>query len=60
MESAQQRDHPNLAKMALDILSIPCIVADVEQLFSSVGYMINDGWNCHYINTIKALESLKS
>jgi hypothetical protein len=49
MESSQQRDHPNLAKMA----------ADAERLFSSAGYMINDRRNCLHIDTIEVLECLK-
>jgi hypothetical protein len=60
MESAQQRDYLNLAKIALDILSIPSIAADANRLFSSAGYIINDRRNYLYINTIKALECLKS
>jgi hypothetical protein len=31
----EQRDYPNLSKMALDILSIPAMSASVERLFSS-------------------------
>jgi hypothetical protein len=60
MESAQQRDFPNLAKMALNLLSIPSMAADAERLFSSAGYMINDRRNSLQIDTIEALECLKS
>ena len=30
----QQRDYPNLSRMALDILSIPAMSASIERLFS--------------------------
>ena len=46
--------------MAVDLLSIPAMAADPERLFSSAGYMINDRRNRLNIDTIQALECLKS
>jgi len=60
LESTQQRAYPDLAKMAVDLLSIPAMAADPERLFSSAGYMINDRRNRLNIDTIQALECLKS
>lgn len=60
MESSQQRDYPNLSKMALDLQSIPCMAADPERLFSSAGFMINNRRNRLNIDSIEALECLKS
>ena len=37
-----QRDFPILSKMALDILSIPAMSDEVEQVFSSSGLLISD------------------
>lgn len=60
LESTQQRAYPNLARMAVDLLSIPAMAADPERLFSSAGYMINNRRNGLKIDTIQALECLKS
>jgi hypothetical protein len=46
--------------MALDILSIPAILADPEYLFSSTKLLISDLRNKLGINIIKAFEYLKS
>jgi hypothetical protein len=55
MEPRQQRDFPNLSKMALDILSIPAMAADPERLFSSAGLTVTDRRNHLSINSIEAL-----
>ena len=60
LESTQQHAYPNLARMAVDLLLIPAMAADPEQLFLSTGYMINNCQNCLNINTIQALKCLKS
>jgi hypothetical protein len=59
-ESTQQRLYPNLSKMALDILSIPAMSADPEQLFSGAKITLTDLRNQLGIEAIQALESLKS
>jgi len=60
LESTQQRAYPNLARMAIDLLLILAMAADLERLFSSAGYMINNRRNGLKIDTIQALECLKS
>jgi hypothetical protein len=40
MEPAQRATYPNLAVMALDILSIPAMSAESERLFSSASLTI--------------------
>lgn len=56
----QQRDYPNLSKMALDILSIPAMSASVERLFSSSNITVSDRRNRLKADTIEMIESLKS
>jgi hypothetical protein len=56
----QQRDYPNLSKMALDILSIPAMSASVEHLFSSSNITVFDRRNRLKADTIEVIESLKS
>ena len=56
----QQRDYPNLSKMALDILSIPAMSASPERLFSSSKLTISDHRCRLDIDTIQAIECLKS
>ena len=46
--------------MALDILSIPAMAADPERLFSGAKISITDRRNRLGIQTIEALECLKS
>jgi hypothetical protein len=46
--------------MALGILSIPAIAADPERLFSSAGLTVTDRRNHLLIESIKALECIKS
>jgi hypothetical protein len=60
IEKTQQKRFPNLAKMALDILSIPAMSADPERLFSGSKVTITDRRNRLTIETIQALQCLKS
>jgi hypothetical protein len=60
IEERQKRDFPNLLRMALDILSIPAMAADLERLFSSAGLTVTDRRNYLLIESIKALEYIKS
>jgi hypothetical protein len=60
MEERQRRDFPNLSRMALDVLSIPAMAADPERLFSSAGLTVTDRRNNLSIETIEALECIKS
>jgi hypothetical protein len=46
--------------MALDILSIPAMAADLERLFSSAKITITDHCNKLSADVIEALECLKS
>ena len=56
----QQRDYPNLSRMALDILSIPAMSASIERLFSSANITVSDRRNRLSPDTIEKIESLKS
>jgi hypothetical protein len=56
----QQRDYPNLSKMALDILSIPAMSASIERLFSSANITVSDRRNRLTADTVEMIESLKS
>jgi hypothetical protein len=60
IEERQKRDFPNLLRMALDILLIPTMAADPKRLFSSVGLTVTDRWNHLSIESIEALECIKS
>ena len=42
LELTQKRSYPNLSIMALDILSIPAMLAELERLFSSAKITITD------------------
>lgn len=56
----QQHKYPNLSRMALNILSIPAMSADVERLFSSAGLTLSDRRNRMGEELLEALECLKS
>jgi hypothetical protein len=56
----QKHRYPNLSQMALDILSILCMSADVEWLFSSYGLTLEDRRNQIGPELLEALEYLKS
>src|SRR6266536_3909 len=60
LEPTQQKNFPNLSKMALDILSIPTMSADPERLFSGAKITVSDRRNRLGIYTLEALECLKS
>ena len=60
LESSQKHKYPHLSKMAINILSIPCMSADVERLFSSCGLTLEDRRNRIGIELLEALECLKS
>lgn len=59
-EPVQRHKYPHLSKMALNMLSIPAMAADVERLFSSAGLTLTDRRNRMGINLLEALECLKS
>lgn len=48
------------SKMAIDILSIPAMAAEVERVFSGAKTTINEGRWSLGIDTIEALQCLKS
>lgn len=52
--------YPNLARMALNILSVPAMSDEPERLFSSAGLTLTDRRNRAGIDLIEALEQLKS
>lgn len=60
LEPTQQKTYPNLYRMALDILSIPAMSAEPERLFSSCKISITDRRNQLGIESIEAIECLKS
>jgi hypothetical protein len=51
---------PHLSKLAIDILSIPAMSTEPERLFSGARITITDRPNKLGIETIEAIESLKS
>ena len=59
-ETTQIKVYPNLSKMALDLLSIPAMSAEVERLFSSCKITITDRRNRIGIDAVEAIECLKS
>lgn len=60
LETTQQKVYPHLSKMALDLLSIPAMSAEVERLFSSCKITITDRRNRIGIDAVEAIECLKS
>ena len=60
MEPAQRATYPNLAVLALDILSIPAMSAEPERLFSSAALTITERRNRLGVESVEALECLKS
>jgi hypothetical protein len=60
MEPAQRATYPNLAVMALDILSIPAMSAEPERLFSGAALTITERRNRLGVESVEALECLKS
>lgn len=55
-----QTDYPTLSKMALDILAIPAMSAEVERVFSSASLTITDRRNRLGEEVIEAIECQKS
>jgi hypothetical protein len=60
LEPTQRKSYPNLSIMALDILSIPAMSAEPERLFSGAKITITDRRNRLGIESIQAIECLKS
>jgi hypothetical protein len=60
LEPTQRKTYPNLSIMALDILSIPVMSAEPERLFSGANITITDRRNRLGIESIEAIECLKS
>ena len=60
MEPAQRATYPNLAIMALDLLSIPAMSDAPERLFSGAGITITERRNRLGVESIEALECLES
>jgi hypothetical protein len=60
LEPTQRKTYPNLSIMALDILSIPAMSAEPERLFSSCKITITDRRNQLGIESIEAIECIKS
>lgn len=60
LEETQQKNYPNLSKMAVDILSIPAMSAEPERLFSGAKVTITDRRNRLGSDVVEALECLKS
>jgi len=55
-----KNDYPKLALLALGILAIPAMSAEVERVFSSTGLLITDRRNRLKEDIIEAVECLKS
>jgi hypothetical protein len=60
LEPTQRKTYPNLSIMAFNILSIPAMSAEPERLFSSCKITITDRRNQLGIESIEALECIKS
>jgi hypothetical protein len=60
LEPTQRSSYPALSVMALDMLSIPAMSAEPERLFSGAKITITDRRNQLCIESIQAIECLKS
>jgi hypothetical protein len=60
LKGSQQRQYPNLSRMALDILLIPTMSAAPERLFLGAKIVITDRKNRLGIESINALLCLRS
>ena len=55
-----QQDYPQLSIIALDVLAIPAMSAEVERVFSSTGLLITARWNRLKDDIVEAVECMKS
>jgi hypothetical protein len=60
LEPSQQRNFPNLSKMALDLLSIPAMSTEAERIFSYLEDSISERRNKSNMDLVEALVLLKS
>lgn len=60
LQPTQQKKYPNLSKLAIDILTIPAMSAEVERLFSRAKLTLNDQRNRLGMDLLRAFECLKS
>ena len=60
MSPAQRSRFPLLSSMAIDIFSISAMSSETERVFSGAKHTISDERSSLHIDTIKALECLKS
>ena len=60
LEEGQQQAYPNLARMAVNVLSIPAMSDEPERLFSRASATITDERTRLRSDTVEALECLKS
>lgn len=60
LRPVQQAKYPNLCRMAINVLSIPAMSADVERLFSSAGLTLSNRRNRMGTELLESLECLKS
>jgi hypothetical protein len=59
-EMTQRKVDPNLSRIALDLLSITAMSAEVEQLFSSCKIAITERCNRIGMAVVEAIECLQS
>ena len=60
LDEAQRQRFPNLRRLALDVLSIPAMAADVERVFSSAALTLTDLRHRMSARTLRLFELLKS
>ena len=60
LQPTQQQLYPHLSKLALEILSIPTMSAELERLFSATKLILTDRRNRLSMKMIEALSCLKS
>lgn len=60
MSPAQRFRFPLLSSMEFDIFSIPAMFSEAERVFSGAKHTISDERSSLHIDTIEALECLKS
>ena len=52
--------YPRLSRMALDVMTVPAMSAEVERLFSAVGLMVTPLRNRLHASTIGLIQTLRS